>query len=81
MLFALSTGSGIVHVKMTARGEKMSKIREKISGGKGLKSSAKGLQSPNEKGRWRPCVVLSLVLTYQAAGQEDILRKYLQCDV
>lgn len=59
----------------------MSKIRRQISGGKRLKSADKGLQSPKEKGRWRACDVLSLVLTYQAARQEDVLWKYLQCEV
>lgn len=59
----------------------MSKIRRQISGGKRLKSADKGLKSPKEKGRWRACDVLSLVLAYQAARQEDALWKYLQCEV
>lgn len=59
----------------------MSKIRWQISGAKRLKSADKGLQSPKEKGRRRARDVLSLVLTYQAAGQEDVLWKYLQCEV
>lgn len=58
--------------------ENISKIKWQISGGKELKYVAKVLQSPKEKGRLRACVVLSLVLTYQAARQEDVLWKYLQ---